>query len=325
MLTKKRLALLTVLMTGVYFILLMFLPQSVVGSRVDNKLMFAVQIGFLAMGAAVTTTIILILLFKREFMNYQLKTFKRFKYLLQLMVKRDFQTRYRKSFLGVLWSLLNPLLTMLVMTAVFSTIFRFEIPNFPVYLLSGQLIYGFFSEATTSAMGSVIGGEGIIKKVYVPKYIFPLSKVISSLVNLLFAFIAFLLVFIITGAPFSPTIFLIPIPLIYTFIFALGVAMLLSSLAVFFRDLTYLYGVLLTLTMYLTPLFYPIDILPDRILPVVMLNPLYHFIKYFRNLALYGTIPGLWDNFVCIGFALTAFCFGIYVFMSQQDRHILYL
>jgi ABC-type polysaccharide/polyol phosphate export permease len=245
--------------------------------------------------------------------------------LLWLLVKRDFVARYRKSLLGVLWSLLNPLLTMLVMTLVFSHIFRFAIENFPVYLLSGQIIFGFFSESTTLAMGSVIGGEGIIKKVYVPKYIFPVSRVLSSLVNLAFSLLAFLFVFIVTGVPFRATMLLIPIPILYTFVFSLGVAMLMATLAVFFRDLTYLYGILLTLLMYLTPLFYPVEMLPERLIPYMGLNPIYHYIDYLRDLALRGIVPGLWDNVVCIGFALAALCCGMYAFMSRQENFILNL
>lgn len=323
--TKKKLALFTVAMSFLYFIPLLFLPETVVGIRADNQLFFAMKLFFLSTSAAITTSIALIIAVKREYIQSQIATFKRFKYLLYFLVKRDFVSRYRKSVLGVFWSLLNPLLTMVVMTLVFSHLFKFQIPNFPVYLLSGQIIFGFFSEATTLAMGSVIAGEAIIKKVYVPKYIFPLSRVVSSLVNLMFATLAFLLIYFITAVPFQWTLFLIPIPLIYTFVFSLGVAMFLSSMAVFFRDLSYIYGVLLTMFMYFTPIFYPVAILPDYLVPVIGLNPMYHYIDYFRNLALHGVIPGLWENMVCMGFSLASLCCGLYVFMSQQDKHILYL
>ena len=329
MLTKKRLAGLTVLMSVIYFILLLLLPESVVGSRADSMLLFAPKLVFLATTAAIATAMVLILIFKRDFVKWQKLSFSKYKYLLFNHVKRDFVSRYRKSFLGILWSLLNPLLTMMVLTIVFSQLFRFQIPNYPVYLLSGQIIYLFFNESTTRAMGSVIGAEGIIKKVYVPKYIFPVSSVLSSLVNLLFSFIAFLLVFlfhvIFLDAPFHWTILLVPIPFFYVFVFALGVGMLLSSMAVFFRDLTYLYGISLTLLMYLTPIFYPAAIIPEQLLPFMGLNPLYQFITYFRSLALDGVIPGLWTNAVCLGFALAALCCGTYVFISKQDRYILYM
>ena len=324
-LTKKRLAIITVLLAIIYFIPMMQLPESIIGSRAENILLYAPKVVFLSLTAAIMTSIILVLIFKGDFVKSQLTSFDRYRHLLRLLVKRDFVSRYRKSVLGVFWSLLNPLLTMLVMTLVFSYMFRMQIENFPVYLLSGQIIFGFFNESTTQAMSSVIVNEGIIKKIYVPKYIFPLARVISSLVNLLFSTIAFMLVFIVTGASFNWTMLLLPIPIIYTFVFSLGVAMLMSSMAVFFRDLTYLYGVLMTLLTYLTPLFYPVSILPEQMLPFMGFNPLYHFVDYTRSIALYGVIPDLWSNMVCIGFAMAALCSGVYVFMSQQDRHILHM
>ena len=325
MLTKKRLALVTVALTIIYFFPILFLPESVVGARAENMALFAPKALFLAITAAIVTAFVLVFIFKRDFISWQLYSFGKFKHLLKLLVKRDFVSRYRKSVLGVLWSLLNPLLTMLVMTMVFSYLFRFQIENFPVYLLSGQIIFGFFSESTTQAMGSVIGSEGIIKKVYVPKYIFPFARVLSSLVNLAFSLIAFLLVFTITRVPFNWTMLLLPIPIAYAFVFSCGIAMLLSSLSVFFRDLTYLYGIFITLLMYMTPLFYPVEILPERLIPVMGFNPLYHFVDYVRDLALRNTIPNLWENLVCLGFALAALCIGTYTFMRQQDRYILHL
>ena len=324
-LTKKRLALLTILLTVVYTFLLFFLPESIVGKRAGNLLLFAPKILFLGMSAAITTSVILMLIFKRSFVRGQISTFSRYKHLLLLLVRRDFVSRYRKSVLGVLWSLLNPLLTMLVLCFVFSYLFSRSIEYFPVYLISGQLIYNFFSESTKLGLGSIISSEGIIKKIYVPKYIFPMSRVISSLVNVAFSFLAFLLVFIVVGAPFRWTMLLLPIPVLYTFIFSLGVAMLLSSLAVFFRDLKYLYGIFTLLLMYLTPIFYPVDILPKKFIPIIGFNPLYHFVDYYRSLALYGKVPDLWSNMVCIGFALAALCCGVYVFMSQQEKYILHM
>jgi ABC-type polysaccharide/polyol phosphate export permease len=241
------------------------------------------------------------------------------------MVKRDFYKRYSKSFLGVLWAVLNPLLTTLVMTFVFSFLFRNNIPNFPVYVLSGLLIYNFFRDATVLSMDSVRNGAGIINKVYVPKYIFPFSSVILSLIGFLFSLIALLLVLVFTRADFYWTMLLLPIPIIYVFVFSFGVAMFLSSIAVFFRDMVFLYGVLVMLLMYATPIFYPFEILPEWLQPFMGFNPMYQFINYFRSLLMEGMVPGLWENFVCIGFSLTALTFGAFVFMSQEDKYLLYL
>ena len=325
-LTKKKIVILMLIIVPVYFVPLLFLPESIVGHRDDNLIMFILKLSFLAITAAIITMSILIFTFRIDYIKAQLDTFNRFKYYLRLLVKRDFVARYRKSILGVIWSLLNPILMMLVMTLVFSTLFRFRIDNFPVYLLSGQIIWALFHESTMLAMTSVIASEGVIKKVYVPKYIFPLSKIISSLINLIFSFAAFFVVIIVTGAPFYWTMLLFPVAFIYVFVFSLGVAMLISSLAVFFRDITYLYGVLTTLLMYLSAIFWPVSILEGNFLSKIMgLNPIYQFITYFRQLVYWGTVPDLWTNVVCIGFALSSLCIGTYVFIKQQDKYILHL
>ena len=325
-LTKKRLVAITIILMVVFFVLLFYAPESLIGHRDDNLLLFVPKILFLAITASIAVVFVLIFIFRSDYISAQLNTFNRFKYYLKLLIKRDFVSRYRKSVLGVLWSLLNPILMMLVMTLVFSMLFKFEIENFPVYLLSGQVIWAFFSESTTLAMTSVIAGEGVIKKVYVPKYMFPLSRVISSLVQMAFSMVAFFIVVVITGAPFYWTMLLIPIPVLYIFVFSLGIAMLISSLAVFFRDLTYLYGVGTTLLMYLSAIFWPVEILAGGPLEnLIGLNPLYQFIRYFRYIVYWGRVPDLWFNFVCIGFALAALCGGTYVFMRQQDKYILSL
>lgn len=324
-LTKKMVALLTIALAVVYFVVLFYLPIEGFIERHDNMVLFAPKIMFLAIIAAIATIFVIILIFKRDFISWQLLSFDRYKNYLWLLIRRDFISRYRKSILGVLWSLLNPLLTMIVLTLVFAHLFRFQVEFFAVYILSGQLIFNFFSESTNLAMNSVIGAEGVIKKIYMPKYVFPLSKVISSLINMGFSLIAFLLVFTVMGVPFSWTMLLIPVPMIYVFVFSLGVAMFVSSMAVFFRDLIYLYGVMLTLWMFLTPIIYPVDILPEWLMPYYGLNPLYHFVDYFRSVAMWGMVPDLWSNLVCISFSLASLCFGTYVFMIKQDRYILYM
>jgi len=326
-LTRKHFAGIAVVLSAVLFVLFyLYLPIEVAGHRPGNVPLLVVNAGFLAVTAAFFVVGVLVLLTKREFVAAQVQTLSRFRYLLFLMVKRDFVTRYRRSVLGVLWSLLNPLLMMLVMTMVFSTLFRdMGIDNFPVYFFSGQMIFLFFNESTTLAMGSITGGAGTIKKVYVPKYIFPISRVLSSLVNIVFSFAALLFVVFITGASFQWTMFLAFIPIIYVVIFSMGVAMLLSAMAVFFRDITHIYGVLTQILFFLTPIIYAPEILPDRVFFLIHLNPLFHFVSHFRALVMFGEIPGLWTNIISIGFALAAFCAGAYVKMSQQNKYILYL
>ena len=324
--TKKHFAGIALALTAILFVIFIFyLPVEVAGHRPGMSPTLVINSGFMAFTVSIAAVLILAIFFKGDYVRIQIATFARFRHLLLLMVKRDFVTRYRRSVLGVLWSLLNPLLTMLVMTMVFSILFRDGIENFPVYFFSGQLIFNFYSEASNSAMGSITGSAGTIKKVYVPKYIFPVSRVLSSVANLGFSFICFLFVFIVTGASFHWTFIFILIPLFYAFVFAMGIGMLLSAMAVFFRDITYLYGIAMTLLFFLTPIMYPVEILPTRVYHLVHLNPMFHFVTYFRALTLDGVVPGLWSNIICIGFALAALCLGMYVKMSQQDKYILYL
>lgn len=254
-----------------------------------------------------------------------IKKFMKYRPLLYQLVRRDFLAKYKRSVLGVLWSILNPLLTMIVMTIVFSFVFRYEIKNFPVYLLSGQIIFTMFSEITNLCMSSVIGGAALMKKVNVPKYIFPLSRALSSLVNFAFSFLALIIVMLITRAPFSISMVYTLVPIFYVFIFSTGVGFLLSAAAVFFRDITYLYGIFLTAVTYFTPLFYPISIIPDHFRWIISLNPMYHFVECFRTCAIYGGLPTLWQNTVCLTLAVLALGMGLYVFHRKQDLFILYV
>lgn len=253
------------------------------------------------------------------------KVFFKYRTLLNELIVRDIKVKYRRSVLGLLWTLLNPLFTMLILSLVFSHMFRFNIENFPVYLLCGQLIFSFFSEATNGAMNSILGSASLIKKVYVPKYLFPLAKVLSTFVNLVASFLALIIVMLFTRTPIQWTILLVPAPIFYVLLFSIGIGLVLSSLAVFFRDVIHLYGVLLTAWMYLTPIFYPLDALPPNIQQLVVLNPLTRFILMFRQLVLSGTWPPLSEHLICLSFGIIAVLFGLYAFYKSQNRFVLYL
>jgi ABC-2 type transport system permease protein len=211
------------------------------------------------------------------------------------------------------------------MTAVFANIFRFDIKSFPAYYLTGSMIFNFFIEATNNSMGSIIGAGGLIKKVYIPKYIFPLEKCLFAFVNMLFSLFAVAVVFIITKVDINWTIILFPIPMLYTFMFALGMGLFLSALNLFFRDTEHLYGVLTTAWMFLTPIIYPISILPQTVANYMPLNPMYHYVTYARNVMIYGEIPGFTENVICVAFAFLSLVFGLYFFKRKQDKFILYL
>lgn len=256
----------------------------------------------------------------------QVETFFRYRNLLNKLVKRDITVRYRKSFLGMLWTVLNPLLMMCVMTLVFSNLFKTQVENYPVYVLIGMIVFNFHSESSNQAMLSIVDNASLIKKVYIPKYLFPVSKSLSSLVNLLFAFIALVIVMLVTGAKFYWEIILVIVPLIALLIFNIGLSLLLSAVDVFFRDMTHLYGsAILTAWTYLTPIFYTSDIIPDNLKGIIHANPMYYFVTCFRTLIMEGMLPELWMINRCFIYAFIMLFIGIIVFKRTQNKFILYL
>lgn len=190
-------------------------------------------------------------------MSIYIQNFKKFRPLLGELIARDIKTKYRKSVLGVLWTLLNPLFMMIILSVVFSNLFKFDVEYFPVYLLSGQLIFNFYSEATTASMSAIMDNGSLLKKIYVPKYLFVLSRVFSSTINLLASFTALILVMLAMRVELHYTVLLVPIPLIFIVLFSLGVGLILSAITVKFRDIMHLYSVFVTALMYLTPVIYP--------------------------------------------------------------------
>ncbi|EGT82625.1 putative aBC-2 type transporter [Haemophilus haemolyticus M19107] len=195
----------------------------------------------------------------------------------------------------------------MVLVICFSNLFRFDIPNFPLYLLCGQIIFNFMSEATNMAVGSIIGNAALIKKTYVPKYIFTVSRVGSSLVNLIFSLGALLFVMIFTQADFSWNLLYFPVIILQVYIFSLGLGLWLAALTVFFRDIQYLWGVFVTMWMYLTPLFYPVSIIPAEYQSLYQnANPMYWYIAQFRDIVLYTKIPDL--NSIFIGIFNRTYC-----------------
>ncbi len=258
-------------------------------------------------------------------MKQYFKNFFKYRYLVGDLIVRDLKVKYRRSVLGFVWSILNPLLMMLVITAVFQSFFKSNIDNFPVYYLTGYLLFTFITESTTLAMTSIINSAGLIKKVYIPKYIFPVEKCLFSFINMLLSFIAVVIVMLILKVPFHATFFLFIIPMLYALVFAIGLGLFLASATVFFRDIMHLYSVVTVAWMYLTPIFYPMEILPDFMFNVLSFNPLYHYVLYFRALVLQGHIPDLRTNLICAGFSVIMLFLGAVFFKKNQDKFILYM
>lgn len=255
-----------------------------------------------------------------------LRVFFQYMPLLRELVVRDIKVRYRHSVLGVFWTVLNPLLMMVVMSIVFSKLFGNTIENFAIYYLSGFILYTFLNEATTQALFSVVYNSALTKKVYIPKYLFPLSKIASALVNLMFSFCAMLIVMLLTGAKFHWTILLSPLPALYLAVFCCGLGLILTTMNVFFRDIGHFYSIVTLVWMYLTPLFYPEELLVDNGLPFLLyLNPLYHNVVYFRMLVLEGVVPSLAHNLLCLIPGLVLLVLGIFIFRKRQDEFILYI
>lgn len=253
------------------------------------------------------------------------RSLKRYSFLIEQLVSRDFRLKYKKSLLGVFWSFLNPLLYMAVLYVVFSELFRFDIENYPVYLLSGIVMFNFFSEATTLTMNSIINSAALIKKVFVPKYIYPLTRTLSSMINLLISMIPLLAAVLISGIRPSPSFILIIVPIICISVFSLGIGMMLASSMTFFRDTQYLWGVISMAWMYLTPIFYPISILPDGAVWLVKANPLYYYVDFMRTCILEGSAPAAIDYATCFGSAAITLLLGIIIFNKSQDEFILHL
>ncbi len=250
-------------------------------------------------------------------------SFKRFGFLLQQLVKRDFKIKYRGSFLGILWSILNPLFNMIILSIVFSNVFR-AVDNYKLYLLSGLLVFNYFSEASSSATHAISGNFGLITKVYFPKFILPLSKVFSSAINLLITLLVFLILGLFMGIKIWWGLPMITVMIICLVLFAAGVSLILSTLQVFFRDTAHLYSVIITIWMYSTPILYPIDIIPDAFIPIFKLNPLFIFIDFLRKIALEGVMPGLESYIMCMIFGIGTFVIGAYIFVKNQDKFIFY-
>lgn len=258
-------------------------------------------------------------------MKQYLEGFFKYKPLLRELVVRDVKVRYRKSFLGLMWTLLNPLFMMIIMTIVFSNIFRANIEHFPAYLLAGQICFNFFNESTSNAMHAIIGNGSLLKKVYVPKYLFPVSKVFSTLINLFASVIVLLAVMLVTKVPLNLNCFWVIVPIFGLILFSVGMGLVLSSVAVFFRDMLHFYGVLTLAWNYLTPLFYPIEILPPAVRTIVTLNPITNIVECVRVATLYGSTPEVPLMLASVLPGVFLLIFGFYVFHRSQDKFILYL
>ena len=257
---------------------------------------------------------------------------KRFSFLTKQLVIRDFKIKYKRSILGILWSVLYPLLIMMVMAVVFSQMFKFKVEgvNYLVYLLTGLVIFNYFSEASSGAMTSVVSNFSLINKVYIPKYIFPLSKILFVGINFLLTLIPLLLIILFTGEGDTKCFIniyylLLPFAFICMFMFTLGMGFILSTISIFFRDMFYIYGVAITLWTYLTPIFYDISMLPARVQFFMQFNPMYVYIDFARTIILHSRIPSLYSFMMCLATSIPILLIGMIIFKKNQDKFIYYV
>ena len=249
----------------------------------------------------------------------------RYDFLIRQLVSRDFKTKYKRSVLGVAWSFLNPLLTMGVQYIVFSTIFKSNIDNYPVYLLTGTVFMNYLGEAVQMGMISITSNASLIKKVYVPKYIYPITRVMSSSINFFLSLIPLTLVMLMTSTRVTPALFLLIFDFICFLGFITGMCLILTTAMTFFQDTQFLWTVLNMLWLYLTPVFYPDTIIPPAYLGLYRINPMYQYITFARTCIIKGISPGPESYIWCLGYAIIFLLIGSCVFKKHQDKFVLYL
>lgn len=258
--------------------------------------------------------------------------FKKYSFLLKQLISRDFKVKYKRSVLGIMWSLLYPILMMAVMSIVFSNVFKFTVPgvNYLVYLMIGLTFFNYYSEASNLSMSSVVANFSLINKVYIPKYIFPLSKCLFVGINFLLTLVPLYAVILISGSGETKchlTILhlILPYSYICLLLFTIGASLILSTVAVFLRDMFYIYGIVLTILTYMTPIMYDISIIDVRLQMILKLNPLYHYISFARSIILYNQLPSLNSFLICGGSSILFLIVGMIVFKKNQDKFIYYM
>lgn len=246
----------------------------------------------------------------------------RYRDLLMTLVARELTVRYKRSVIGFLWTMLQPMLTMVVLHFVFSSIFRFEVANYPVYVLAGVLFWNFFSQSIISSMNSLRGNASLLKKLPVPHAVFPVATVIAGVVNLLLAMVPLLVIIFFTSHPhrLPPSLLFLPVAILIATVFTLGAGLLLSPLAVFFYDVVEVVGVVMMLAMYATPIFYPLKIVPEQYRWVVRYNPVRSILEVFRDPIFFQKVPPLTHLSVAILVALIALALGYWSFRRSADR-----
>lgn len=253
------------------------------------------------------------------------KRMSKYRFLFEELVKRDFKKKYKGTFFGMLWSLIAPLLQLLVMSLVFTQFFGRSTPHYTIYLFSGNLLYTYFNDATTGGMRSLVANASIFTRVNVPKYMFLFSRMVQALINFLLTLVVYFVFVAIDGIPFRLSFLTLIYPIICLTIFNMGVGMVLSALYVFFRDMEYLYRVFTLLLMYMSAIFYNIDAYAPHIQRLFYLNPVYTYINYFRLVVIHNSIPSLQYHLLCAGYAVILFLLGFWIYRRKNYKFLYYV
>ncbi len=249
----------------------------------------------------------------------------RYRSLLRDLVARDLKVRYKRSALGILWTMLNPLLLMVIFTIVFAHIMRVTVEHFTVYFLSAFVLWNFFAQATSWSTSCLVGYAPLIKKIYVPKSIFVLATVLAGTVNLVISLVPLALIMLVVGHPFSVAIAFLPVPILLTTMFSLGLSLALAPICVMFADVVQIYQVVLTAWMYLTPIIYPLSALPDRYRQLLLANPMTHLVEAFRTPIYQGALPSSHVMISATVAATVTLVVGWMIFEHYSDRVAYYV
>ncbi len=247
------------------------------------------------------------------------------RFLFEELVKRDFKKKYKRTILGVFWSLLSPLLMLLVMSLVFTNFFGRRTPHYTIYLFAGNLVFSYFKEATNGGMSSLLANAAIFTKVNVPKYLFLLSKNVSSLINFGLTLIIFLIFVALDGIAFTWRFILLIYPIGCLVVFNIGVGFILSAFFVFYRDIQYLYDIFTTLLMYMSAIFYTVDTFPQAAQKFFYLNPIYVYITYFRTIVIDGLVPSIIIHVLCFFYALVVILVGSWYYKEYNYKFLYYV
>jgi len=254
-----------------------------------------------------------------------LQKLSEFRFLFEELTKRDFRKKYKRTMLGMLWSVLNPLLTLLIMRVVFTQFFGTKIPYYTTYLFAGNLVYSYFTEATNSGMYALISNKDIFSKVNLPKYMFVLSANTSAFINFMLTTCIFFVFAAIDGITFTWSFLFLLFPILFLLAFNIGVSMILSAVNLFFQDTKYLYGIFTTLLMYLSAIFYRVESFPLAYQRLFMLNPVYVYIKFFRVVVIDGHLPSVAFFLLSMFYALAVNLIGAMIYKKYNNRFLYYV